>query len=306
MKIIAASFPGLIDNNVNIDLTALSMKSHKHKPAAGSPYRKEVTRKEIKYYGLAACQAIWRLRPEDVIRIYLLESRTRECGAMLKWAAAQRKAYHIVEEADLEKLTESIHHQGVCLLAREPESFAWFDLLDALEQDRRPVLLVYLDGVENPHNLGAILRTCAHFGIGYVLGETGKLPTASPSACRVAEGGAEYVKLISLKDKQKAIHDLKALGFDILTTAARGQSLYQHQFNKRSLIVMGAEVTGVSRELHSLAGKTVMIPGSGVVESLNVASAFSIVAGEFVRQSIPAGKTGSSRGQNPGRRTKSR
>jgi TrmH RNA methyltransferase len=263
------------------------MKQRNYKPGTGKPYQKESVRKELKYYGLAASLAIWQTRPQDVIRIYILESRTRDCGDMLKWAAAQRKAYHIVGEEDLQKLTESIHHQGICMLAREPEPFTFADLLDELEDETRPVLLAYLDGVENPHNLGAILRTCAHFGIGYVLGESGKLPAASPSACRVAEGGAEHVKLISLKDKQKAMRELKAEGFEIVTTAARGQSLYQHPFNKRSMIVMGAEGTGVSRGMQTLADKTLMIPGSGAVESLNVASAFSIVAGEFVRQAIP-------------------
>jgi TrmH RNA methyltransferase len=272
---------------------------HSKPPGTGSPYAKASERKELKYYGLAACQAIWQERPQDVIRIYLLESRTRECGPMLKWAAAQRKAYHIVAEEDLQKLTESIHHQGICMLAREPEAFTFADMLEELEDEARPVLLAYLDGVENPHNLGAILRTCAHFGIGYVLGEGGKLPGASPSACRVAEGGAEHVKLITLKDKAKALRELKAEGFEILTTAARGQSLYQHPFNKRSVIVMGAEGTGVTRGMQALADKTLMIPGSGAVESLNVASAFSIVAGEFVRQSIPQSKTRSEKSKWP-------
>ncbi|MBI1424744.1 MAG: rRNA methyltransferase [Gammaproteobacteria bacterium] len=260
----------------------------KHPPRSRQlrPPRKEPVRKELKYYGMAACQAIWQTRPQDVIRIYLLESRTRECGGMLKWAAAQRKAYHIVAEDDLQKLTESIHHQGICMLAREPEPFVFADLLEELEDDARPLMLAFLDGVENPHNLGAIMRTCAHFGIGYILGEAGKLPSASPSACRVAEGGAEHVKLISVKDRHKTIRELQALGFSILTTAARGESLYQHHFNKRSLLIMGAEVSGVSRAMQTLADKTLMIPGSGAVESLNVASAFSIVAGEFVRQTM--------------------
>ena len=266
------------------------MKPNRYKPTTGNPYQKDSVRKELKYYGMAACLAIWETRPEDVIRVYLLESRTRECGPMLKGVAAQRKAYHIVGEEDLQKLTESIHHQGICMLAREPESFTFADLQEELEDEARPVLLAYLDGVENPHNLGAILRTCAHFGIGYVLGESGKLPAASPSACRVAEGGAEHVKLITVKDKAKALRELKGEGFEIVATAASGQSLYQHHFNKRSLIVMGAEGTGVTRSMQTLADKTLMIPGSGAVESLNVASAFSIVAGEFVRQAIPVNK----------------
>jgi TrmH RNA methyltransferase len=265
----------------------LVMKENKYKSPTVNPYRKDNLRKELKYYGMAACQAIWDARPEDVIRVYLLESRTRECGPMLKGMAAQRKGYNVVGEEDLHKLTESIHHQGICMLAREPEAFTFADLLEELDDESRPVYMAYLDGVENPHNLGAILRTCAHFGIGYVLGESGKLPAASPSACRVAEGGAEHVKLITISDKAKALRELKGEGFEIVATAARGQSLYQHHFNKRSLVIMGAEGSGVTRSMQTLADKTLMIPGSGAVESLNVASAFSIVAGEFVRQAIP-------------------
>src|SRR3569623_1613094 len=76
-------------------------------------------RKELKYYGTASCLALWQRRPHDVIRIYLEQERVPQFAAVLKWAAAQRKAYHIVSAADLERLTESIHHQGVCVLARE-------------------------------------------------------------------------------------------------------------------------------------------------------------------------------------------
>ena len=65
------------------------MKQNKYTPAPGNPYRKDSLRKELKYYGMAAVRAIWQTRPQDVIRFYLLESRTRECGPMLKWAAAK-------------------------------------------------------------------------------------------------------------------------------------------------------------------------------------------------------------------------
>jgi TrmH RNA methyltransferase len=242
------------------------------------------SRKELKYYGVAACLALWQKRPDDIVRIYVTQERLKSYSALLKWAAATHRAYHIVSDADLERLTESIHHQGICLLALEPESLNFIQLKQRLSQGSDALLIGYLDGVENPHNLGAIVRTCAHFGIEYLLGETGQMPRLSPSACRVAEGGAEHVQLIAVNDRIRAINELKKLGFAVLTTAADGSPVYNQPLPKRTLLVMGAEQTGVSQPLYKLADVNIKIPGSGQVESLNVSVAFAIIAAEFIRQ----------------------
>lgn len=253
-----------------------------NKRPAANPYGSN--RKELKYYGVAACLALWQKRPDDVIRIYVTEETLKSFSALLKWAAATRRAYHIVSNDDLERLTESIHHQGICLLAQEPENTSFMQFKQAISQGHDAMLIGYLDGVENPHNLGAIVRTCAHFGIGYLLGETGKLPKLSPSACRVAEGGAEHVKLVAVNDSSRALAELKKLGFVILTTAAEGESVYAKPLPTRSLLVMGAEQSGVSATIRKQADTTIKIPGSGQVESLNVSVAFAIIAAEFIRQ----------------------
>jgi TrmH RNA methyltransferase len=257
--------------------------THPKRPnSSAAPYGN--SRKELKYYGVAACLALWQKRPDDVIRIYVTEETLKSFSALLKWAAATRRAYHIVSNDDLERLTESIHHQGICLLALEPESISFMQCKQEISQQRDAVLIGYLDGVENPHNLGAIVRTCAHFGINYLLGEAGKLPKLSPSACRVAEGGAEHVKLVAVNDSVRTIAELKKLGFVVLTTAADGESVYAKPLPKRTLLVMGAEQTGVSAAMLKQADATIKIPGSGQVESLNVSVAFAILAAEFIRQ----------------------
>ena len=273
-----------------------SGKPRRPNPAGSSPWQKAAPavstspRREIKYYGVAACLALWQSRPEDVIRVYVTEPNLKPLASLLKWAAAERKAYHIVEDDDLERLTESIHHQGVCVLAREAPSTSFSQLKSIIEKQRKPLLLVYLDGVENPHNFGAIVRTCAHFGVDFILGEVNRLPKLSPSACRVAEGGAEHVRTIALTERDKNLAELQEMGFVITATAARGESLYTQRLPKRLLLVMGAEGTGVSRTLQDLADITLKIPGTGKVESLNVSVAFSLIAGEFTRQHLH-GKT---------------
>lgn len=248
-----------------------------HKPRAS------LQRKELKYYGTAACLALWQRRPDDVIRIYLQTDLVEHFKSMLKWAAARRLAYHIVEADDLERLTESVHHQGICILARDAPEFS-FKQLNEYCESRTRVALIYLDGVSNPHNLGAILRVAAHFGIDHVLAPRGSA-RVSPSACRVAEGGAEYVHMIYLDDPRMDLIELRKLGFGLIGADTRGgESIFTTSLSTRTVLLMGGEEHGLSPMVRSLADKIVSICGTGRVESLNVAAASAILAAEYARQ----------------------
>lgn len=261
------------------------MRKNKPPTSAQPPRSTPPTRREVKYYGQAACLALWQNRARDIIRIYVTDETMGLFGPALKWAAAQRKAYHIVTNEDLERLTESIHHQGVCILAHEASPLDFSALVQAINADDQAQMIVFLDGVENPHNLGAIIRTCAHFGIRYIIGPEKALPRLSASACRVAEGGAEKVTLCYLQNPIKQLQELQQLEFKLCATAVdKGKSLYRHHFPKRALLILGAEGEGVSRAILANAETTLRIPGSGDVESLNVSVAFGVIAGEFYRQ----------------------
>lgn len=239
--------------------------------------------KELKYYGLHACLAIWKRRPKDIIRVYLNESNVKTFKALLKWCADNKKAYHIIPDEELQKVSESVHHEGVCILAKQLPAITAQDFLNSLTQPK--ICLLYLDGVQNPHNIGSIMRSCAHFGVPYVLGEQGKLPALSPSACRIAKGGAEIVRLVSLPTPLKTLQALKAKGFSFVSTSSHGgTSLFKTKLGAKTVIIMGSETSGVSESLFSLAPNKVQIPGTGEVESLNVSVATSLCIGEYARQ----------------------
>jgi TrmH RNA methyltransferase len=247
--------------------------------------RNETPRKELKYYGAAACLALWRHRPQDIVRIYLEERGIPQFAPMLQWAAAKRRAYHLVGADELERLTQSVHHQGICVLAKEQITLSFEEWRPQLRHEETPPLLVYLDGVENPHNLGAILRTCAHFGIRYVLGMEERLPRPSPAACRVAEGGAEQIMPVYLRRPVRQLRELQQQGYELIATAAgEGGDLYRHPFRKASIVMLGNEGQGIHPHLLEAANCQLRIPGSGRVESLNVSVAFGIIAGEYHRQ----------------------
>jgi TrmH RNA methyltransferase len=266
-------------------------QSERRDPRPRAPRPVADPRKELKYYGRAACDALFRQRPGDIIRIYLEKDLIPAFTELLKWAAGARKAYHLVSAEELEKITESVHHQGICVLARERLPLDLPGLLARLRAaPEKAQLLAYLDGVENPHNLGAIVRTCAHFNVRYVLGARGRLPRLSPSACRVAEGGAEQVELVMLDRPLADLEQLTRQGFRLLATAVnRGSPLYGFRFPARAILALGAEVEGISAAMEHAAGTTLCIPGTGAVESLNVGVAFGVIAGEFYRQHLAAG-----------------
>lgn len=163
------------------------------------------TVREQKYYGVHACLAILKHRPLDIIRVYLRESNIQIFTPLLRLCAQLKKAYHIVPDDDLNRITESIHHEGICILSKELLPISFEDCLPQLNKPK--ICLLYLDGVQNPHNIGSIIRSCAHFGIKYILGD--RLPILSPSACRIAKGGAELVKLVQVSKPLLALAELK-------------------------------------------------------------------------------------------------
>lgn len=237
--------------------------------------------KELKFYGLHACLAIWKYRPSDILRVYLDPSNVKILGPLLKWCGEQKKPYRILPPDELERVANSVHHEGVCLVAKEPLSLAWETALSSLPSTN--VCLLYLDGVQNPHNLGSILRTAAHFGVPYILGET--LPSLSPSACRIAKGAAETVRLVSLKNPFRALEQLKQRGFSLIGTSPRkGKKLYEISLCSCSVFVLGSEHRGLSNKLLPHLTHHIYIPGSGLVESLNVAIAAALCMGEYGRQ----------------------
>jgi TrmH RNA methyltransferase len=239
---------------------------------------------EQRLYGLNACLAAFARRPDDLRKVYLLESRIPALKPVLAWCVQHRLGYRVVAAEDLDKLTGSRHHEGVCfdLRRRAPLSL---DALLALQPAAGASLLIWLDGVGNPHNLGAVLRSAAHFDAGGVIVPAASSLDLSGAAARVAEGGAEAVPLARIDDTRSAFATLRRAGYAIGATVPRdGTPLYQAQLPQRLLLVFGAEGEGMDRALIDAADLRLTIPGSGAVESLNIAASAAVTFAEWWRQ----------------------
>ena len=244
-------------------------------PAEAHPAR-ERRDAELRVYGLNAVRAVFDKRPQALRKLYLNEARIPQLQPLLKWCVANRVGYRVVADADLQKLAASSHHEGVVadVLREEPLALSsWLRDLPA-----GPCCALWLDGVGNPHNLGAILRSAAHFGVSAVLLPKSSTLALSGAAARVAEGGAEAVPFVHMGREDNSIAQLHGAGFSLAATVVRGGSdLFAAALPQRLVYVLGAEGEGMSTELAQACDLRLSIPGSGAVESLNVAAATAVL-----------------------------
>lgn len=234
---------------------------------------------ETKICGQHACRAVLRTRPQDVLKIYVRDDRVGDFGDVLQSMARQRRPYKVVADVELERLTESTHHEGICVVvkARPPVS------LESVVGNPGPQCLLALTDVANPHNVGAILRTAAHFGVrAALLGPGGRI---SPAAARTAQGGAEAVDVVSVDDWRKALITCRSAGHRLVATSSHAQqSLFETALPTRAVVLVGSEAMGLPADVAALADLQVTVPGSGRVESLNVGAATAVVLAEVWRQ----------------------
>jgi TrmH RNA methyltransferase len=238
------------------------------------------SRDEMKIHGQHACRALFQRRPNHIVRVYLTEEQVKPFGDLLRACAEKRLPYKIVQPAELEKLTESKHHEGICVVAVPRAARPLAELLRA----PGPAAVVALAEVGNPHNLGAILRIAAHFGArGAIVAGKG----VSPAAYRTSQGGAEAVESVGTEDLGAALETCRRSGFTVCASSSHeGRDLYAEPLPSRAVVLLGSEGEGVPRALLRQADVTLRIPGTGAVESLNVASAASVILAELWRQKM--------------------
>ena len=234
-------------------------------------------------------------RPDDIRRVYVTDEVLPRFKDVLKFCAERRIAYHVKTDADLDQIAETVHHDGVLFLAKKQREASLDDVVawaDRLRPDQRSVI-VLLENVKNPHNVGAILRVCAHFGVPWVL-RAGGTPPLSPAAMRTAEGGAEHSIVVGSGlegsgDALEATLDaLVAKGFALVATSSHATlALGREALPARAVVMFGSEGEGLSERLMRHATDVIAIPGSGALESLNVACAASVVLWELWRGATP-------------------
>jgi len=236
---------------------------------------------ETRVYGENACQALFQSRPEAIVRAWFVQEVTPRFREALRWLAANRKAYHVVEDAEITKASGTEHHGGVCFLIKKRMGMAVSEWLS--KADEKDCILA-LEDVSNPHNLGGIMRSCAHFGVKGVLVNDASL-LESGAAVRTAEGGAEHVQSISAYSFNEGLEAFRKAGYTIVTTSSHeGTPLAKAKLPAKMVLVLGQEREGLSDSAFQQGDMSVSIGGTGNVESLNVSVATGVLLAEWWRQ----------------------
>lgn len=221
---------------------------------------------------MAAVQALFRVDPGRALRLFVADARAAEVKPLTRAMAIARRPFRIVPEAELERVAGTPLHGGICAVA-EPRVVRPIDP-SGLAEAR---LALLLDAIGNPHNLGAIARSAAFFGVrDLLLSDDPRQALPSDAAYRIAEGGLEHLALW----QAPLPHSIEALRprFRIVASLADGglpPSLVPR--DRPILLLLGNEEVGLAPGLARLADTVVTIPGSGRVQSLNVSVAAAIL-----------------------------
>ncbi|MBI4082586.1 MAG: RNA methyltransferase [Candidatus Lambdaproteobacteria bacterium] len=217
--------------------------------------------------GLEASLALFRRRPGAILRIHYRADRLDVLRPLLAWAARERLPYRELDDEGLSRVGASAHHGGVVIVA-QPLRFTSL----APERPAGGGRWMALDGVENPHNLGAILRTCAFFGLdGVLAGGVQPGETLSAAALRVAEGGAEHLVLCGVPALAPALAELARRGVEVIgleTDAPR--TLAAVSPREPWLLAAGHERAGLAPAVRAACTHLCRIEGAGNLGSLNV------------------------------------
>jgi 23S rRNA (guanosine2251-2'-O)-methyltransferase len=240
-------------------------------------------------FGFHAVTARLRHEASTVEEIYVDTARhDQRMKDMLKAAAAVKVRVIQADDQRLSNMVGTRRHQGVVAKAGEVSLARNLDeLLDAVDG---PPLLLILDGITDPHNLGACLRVADGAGAHAVIAPKDRAVGLNATAAKVASGAAESVPYITVTNLARTLRDLKDRGIWLIgTTEDAEQTLYQGDFTGPTALIMGSEGEGMRRLTTETCDFLVHIPMFGAVESLNVSVASGVCLFEARRQRLVKG-----------------
>lgn len=241
--------------------------------------------------GFHAVTARLRHAPETIKELYVEASRRdKRMQTFMDTAKAAGVRVFPVPVERLDGLSRGVRHQGVVALAQaNPMAMDVDEVLDLLEDKGEPALLLLLDGVTDPHNLGACLRTADAVGVHAIVAPRDRAVGLNATVQRVACGAADTVPYITVTNLARTMRHLKTRDVWLVGTDDQAtESLYQVDACRPMAWVMGAEGEGMRRLTRETCDERVYIPMTGSVESLNVSVASAVCLYETVRQRGPA------------------
>ncbi len=208
-------------------------------------------------------------------------TRDREARELLALIKSSGVKVQFADKSALDRQSVTRRHQGFIAFTEEYEYAETEDILNSCTGDD---IVVVLDGIVDPHNLGSIIRVCECAGVkGIIIGKN-RSAGVTENVIRISEGSANHMKIAKVTNINSTIDEFKENGFWAYALEVGGQNLYSTDLTGKALIVVGGEDTGVGRLTKQKCDVTVEIPLSGKVNSLNASVACGVAVFESVRQ----------------------
>lgn len=241
-------------------------------------------------YGIHAVESALRNDPENIGTIWLEKNtrndRLKKLQVQIADVGGLKTTPADIDQ--LNKISSTGRHQGIVAEYYKAKDYTendLYDLLDELDNDRIQPFLLVLDGVTDPHNLGACLRTAEGAGVHAVIAPKDNAASINPTVRKVASGAAEAVPFIAVTNLARTLDSLKERGIWLTGTSDKAQqTLHQADLKGPMALVMGAEGTGIRRLTEERCDFLISIPMCGQVSSLNVSVATGVCLYEALRQ----------------------
>jgi len=238
-------------------------------------------------YGIHAVEAALRRQPENVLQVFVQQGRNdNRIKNILSIAQNSGVSLQSISNDKLKEKCPKARHQGVVAEIRITDS-GKVSLDDVLEKES--VLLLILDEVQDPHNIGACLRTADAIGVDAVIVSKNRSPALTSVIRNVASGAAETVPYIMVSNLARALEQIKQSNVWVIGTSGDSdKNLYHVSANQRLALVMGSEGKGMRRLTREACDELISIPMQGSVESLNISVATAVCLYEIRRQLLCA------------------
>jgi 23S rRNA (guanosine2251-2'-O)-methyltransferase len=236
-------------------------------------------------YGLNSLGALLNANADCIQQLFVDKKRSdKRVQEIIQLAKDKGVNVSYENRAELDKLSQGGNHQGVSARCDMPKTHDEALLNSLLNQNDQPLFLV-LDGVQDPHNLGACLRTADAVGVSAVIIPKDRSVSMTSTVVKVASGAAYTLPVVSVTNLSRTIRKLQESGvWFVGTDGASEQSLYEVKLTGSIALVLGAEGSGLRRLTKELCDFLVHLPMQGSVESLNVSVAAGVCLYEALRQ----------------------
>ena len=239
-------------------------------------------------YGIHAVLTLLQRNPEKIVELWVQKGREdKRMNEILSLADSLQLSVMEADKGLLNQKTDDANHQGVIAWRKPQENLSEKHLDQILDNLNSKALILSLDGVTDPHNLGACIRTADAAGVQLIIAPKDKSAPLNATASKIACGAAEVVPYIQVTNLARTMKELQERGIWIIGTAGEASTnVYQQDLTGNIALVMGAEGQGMRRLTREHCDYLVNIPMAGEVSSVNVSVATGICLFEAVRQRL--------------------